>query len=134
MIGGLLTAGTLIGAGSGGVAFGLASSGTSAETFEAVVCRQLTAVILRQQQGMEQDPAIWQSLVETEIEVRRQHERLDEFSDDSALSLKELKRKIEAIARALNYMAANGLEPGVEPGASGKNGRKLPGVLALGAR
>lgn len=134
MIGGLLTAGTLIGAGSGGVAFGLASSGTSAETFEAVVSRQMAAVILRKDQDLEQDPAIWQSLVETEIEVRRQYERLDEFSDESALSLKELKRKIEAIVRALNYMSENGLEPGIVPGASGKTGRKLAGVFALGAK
>jgi hypothetical protein len=43
-------------------------------------------------------------LVETEIEVRREHERLDESSDESAQSLKELKRKIEAIERALKYL------------------------------
>jgi hypothetical protein len=43
-------------------------------------------------------------LVETEIAVRREHERLDGFSDESAQSLKELKRKIEAIERALKYL------------------------------
>ena len=53
---------------------------------------------------------------------------------ESALSLKELKRKIEAIVRALNYMSENGLEPGIVPGASGKTGRKLAGVFALGAK
>lgn len=134
MIGGLLTAGSLIGAGGGGIAFGLASSGTTAETFEAVVSRQLAAVILRQRQDLEQDRAVWQSLVATEIEVRRQYERLDEFSDESALSLKELKRKTEALERALSYMTANGLEPGVAPSAPDKNGWKLPDVLALASK
>lgn len=113
MIGGLLTAGTLVTAGGGGIAFGLASPGTTAETLEAVVARQLTAAILRRQQHLEQDPAVWRTLVETEIEVRREHERLDEFSDKSSPLLKELKRKIETIERALKYLRANGLEPGV---------------------
>ncbi|MCW4384458.1 hypothetical protein OH146_01570 [Salinibacterium sp. SYSU T00001] len=115
MVGGLLTAGTLIGAGGGGIAFGLASPGTTAETLEAVVERQLAAEILRKSQRIPQDRAVWRNLVETEIEVRRQHERLDEFSDASASSLKELKRKITAVERALKFMRDNGLEPGVPP-------------------
>ena len=101
-----------LGAGSGGIAFGLASPGTSAETLESVVERQLAAVILRQLQHLEQDPRVWEMLTDIEVEVRREHERLDEFSDDSAPGLKELKRKIVAIERALNYMRANKLEPG----------------------
>jgi pimeloyl-ACP methyl ester carboxylesterase len=113
MIGGLLTAGTLVTAGGGGIAFGLASPGTSAGTLEAVVARQLAAAILRKKQDVDQDPIVWKNLVETEIEVRRSHERLDEFSDDSSATLKELKRKLDAIERALKYMRDNGLEPGV---------------------
>lgn len=113
MIGGLLTAGTLVGAGGGGIAFGLASSGTSAETVEAVVGRQLAAEILRQGQHLEPNPAVWRNLVETELVVRREHERLDEFSDGSALGLQELKRKIQAVERALKYLSDHGLEPGV---------------------
>jgi hypothetical protein len=112
MIGGLLTAGTLVTAGGGGIAFGLASPGTTAETLEAVVVRQLAAAILRQRHDLEPDLAVWRNLVETEIEVRRQHERLDEFSDDSAASLKELRRKIDAIERALNHLREQGHEPG----------------------
>jgi hypothetical protein len=113
MIGGLITAGTLVTAGGGGIAFGLAGPGTSAETLEAVVERQLATAILRHRQHLEPDPAIWSVLVETEIEVRRQHERLDEFSDESSPRLKELKRKIEAIERALEYLKGNDLEPTV---------------------
>ncbi|KQV08145.1 alpha/beta fold hydrolase [Leifsonia sp. Root112D2] len=115
MIGGLLMAGTLVTAGGGGIALGLAGPGTTAETLEAVVVRQLAAEILRERQHLEPDPAVWRNLVETEIEVRREHERLDEFSDESAGSLKELKRKIDAIERALKYLRDNGLEPGVPP-------------------
>lgn len=114
MIGGLLTAGALVSAGGGGIAFGLASPGTTAESLESVVGRQLAAVILRQLQRLEQDPAVWHTLVEIEAEVRREYERLDEFSDDSAPGLKELKRKITAIERALKYMRDNKLEPGAE--------------------
>lgn len=112
MIGGLVTAGTLVSAGGGGIAFGLASSGASAETVETVVERQLAAVILRQLQDLEQDPAVWHNLVEIESEVRREHERFDEFSDDNAPGVKELKRKIIAVERALTYMREKGLEPG----------------------
>ncbi len=111
MIGGLLTAGTLVGAGGGGIAFGLASPGTSAETLEAIVARQLALAILRHDQLLEQDNAMWSVLVETEIKVSREHEQLDEFSDPSSPSLKELCRKLEAIQRALKFMRDNGLEP-----------------------
>ncbi|TFC91320.1 MULTISPECIES: hypothetical protein [Cryobacterium] len=117
MMGGLLTAGTLLTAGGSGLAFGLASAGTTAATLEAVVERQLAAAILRQRHDLEQDPAAWRVLAETEIEVRREYERLDEFSDESSLVLKELKRKIQTIERALKYLRDNGLEPGITPGA-----------------
>ncbi|MCB5274739.1 hypothetical protein BJG92_02276 [Arthrobacter sp. SO5] len=113
MLGGLLTAGTLVAARGDGIAFGLANSGTTAETLEAVVARLLAAEILRQRQHLDQDRAVWRILVEAEIVVRREHERLDEFSDESAPALKELKRKIEAIERALKYLSDNGLEPTV---------------------
>ncbi|AWB87651.1 hypothetical protein [Mycetocola zhujimingii] len=114
MIGGLLTAGTLVTAGGGGIAFSLASPGTSAETLESVVGRRLAAEILRQRQHLDPDPDVWGVLAVTEIEVRREHERLDEFSDESAPALKELKRKIDAIERAMKYLTDNGLEPGVD--------------------
>lgn len=113
MLGGLLTAGTLVSVSTGGIAIGLASPTTSAETVEAVVSARLTAAILRKRRGLDQDPVIWAGLVETEIEVRRQYEQLDEFSDESSATLKDLKRKIEIIERAIEYLRANGLEPGV---------------------
>jgi hypothetical protein len=111
MMGGLLTAGTLLTAGGSGLALGLASPGTTAATLEAVVERQLAAAILRQCQKLEQDPAAWRILAETEIEVRREYERLDEFSDESSPALKELKQKIQTIERALKYLKDNDLAP-----------------------
>ena len=108
----------------------LASPGTTADTIEAVVSRQLTAAILRKEQKLEQDPAIWRTLVETEIEVRREHERLDEFSDASSPALKELKRKIAAIERALKYMEDNELEPGVSSGSTNTHGPNRDGSVA----
>ncbi|WP_206056491.1 hypothetical protein [Nocardioides sp. GY 10113] len=114
MIGGLLTAGTLVSAGGGGIAIGLASPGTSAETVEAVIATQLSSVILRQLQGIDQDPTTWDVLAETGIEVRRELSRLRAYSDDSAPILRELKRKLDAIDRALGYLHEHGLGPGEE--------------------
>ena len=113
MIGGLLTAGTLVTAGGGGIALGLSSSGTTAETLEAVVVRRLAAAILRLRHNLEPDPELWRILAETEITVRREHERLDEFSDQSSPVLKALEKKIETLERALKFLRENGLEPGV---------------------
>lgn len=134
MIGGLLTAGTLVGAGSGGIALGLASPGTTAEALEAVVVRQLSAAILRKKQLLEQDPTIWKNLAEIEAEVRRQYERIDEFSDKDSASVKELERKIKAVERALNYLRVNGLEPYVPIAVTNneeKETTKRSGLLAL---
>jgi hypothetical protein len=111
MIGGLLTAGTLVGAGGGGIAFSLASPGTTAETVEAVVQRRLAAAILRKREHLEPDFALWGILAANEITFRREFERLDEFSDESAPGLKELKRKLETVERAMKYLSDNGLEP-----------------------
>lgn len=111
MIGGLLTAGALITVSTGGIAVGLASPSTSAATVESVVITQLATAILRKRQGLDQDPVIWASLAEVEIELRRQYEQRDEISDPSAPTLKELKRKIELVERAIKYLSDNGLEP-----------------------
>lgn len=111
MIGGLLTAGTLVGAGGGGIAFSLASPGTTAETVEAVIQRRLAAAILRKRQSLEPDYTLWRILSANEIAFRREFERLDEFSDESAQGLKELKKKLETIERAMKYLSQNGLEP-----------------------
>lgn len=115
MIGGLLTAGALVTAGGGGIAYGLASPATTPEALEEVVSRQLAAEILRKKHTLESDPHVWRSLVQTEIEVRRELERLDEFSDPSAPTVKDLKRKLAAIERALRYLTESGLAPSVTP-------------------
>jgi pimeloyl-ACP methyl ester carboxylesterase len=125
MIGGLLTAGTLVSAGGGSIAIGLASPVTTAATVEAVVTTQLAAAILRKSQGLEQDPTTWNSLVETAIEVRREHARLEPFSDESAPALKQLKHKLDSIDRALNYLHRHGLAP--------KDSAELPSEQLSGA-
>lgn len=111
MIGGLLTAGTLVSAGGGGIAVGLASPTTTAEAVEAIVSTQLVAAILRKSQGLEQDPTTWHNLIETGIELRRDRTRLEPFSDESAPTLKELKKKLVTIDRALAYLNEENLRP-----------------------
>src|SRR5690606_9441131 len=97
MIGGLITAGSLASVGGGGIAFGLASAATSAADMEAVVERMLSTEILRSLQGLPADPAVRRTLIETEIQVRREYERLDEFSDRNATGLTEIKKKLTSI-------------------------------------
>ncbi len=114
MVGGLLTAGTLATAGGSGIAFGLASPGTSAEAFEDVVERRLAAALLREKSSMQPDYGVWKTLVEVEMELRREHEKLDEYSDPNAASLKSLKKKLVAVEKALDYLAKNQLAPNPE--------------------
>lgn len=114
MIGGLITAGSLVGAGTGGIAYGLASSSTSAATTAEVVERLLAVEILRKYQKIESDPTIWNTLVETEIKVRREYERMDEFSDRKAPGLAELKAKIDTMATAISFLRDAGLEPSAD--------------------
>lgn len=116
MMGGLLSAGALLGVGGGGLAIGgmamgLASSAASAATVEAVVAAKLTAALLRHEQGLEQDPVLWEGLVEIGIQVRRERARLKPLSDVSAPGLKELGRKLDAIDRALAHLARKKLGP-----------------------
>lgn len=116
MMGGLLTAGALVGVGSsgiavGGMAMGLASSAASAATVEAVVASQLTAAILRNMQGLAQDPGVWEGLVEIGIQVRRERSRIEALSDDSAPITRELKRKEAVINAALSYLSSKNLAP-----------------------
>lgn len=111
MIGGLLTAGTLVGVGGGGVAVGLASPATTVQAVEAYVSTQLTAAILRKKQGFDKDLTTWENLATTEIELRRDRARLEPVSDDGAPALKQLRRKLKAIDRALTYLSAIGLGP-----------------------
>lgn len=111
MVGGLLTAGALVSVGSGGVAVGLASPATSAEAVEAVVASQLAAEILRKLQGIEPDPSIWHSLIETGIELQRERARIEAISDEAAPTLKEIRRKLDALDRAITYLEVAGLGP-----------------------
>ena len=116
MVGGLLTAGALTTVGGGGVALGLASPGVSAQSAQVVISRRLATADLRRRQGLEADHAIWRTLTDTETRVRREFERLDEFSDADSPSLKELKAKITAVERALKFLRAKGLEPDLSSG------------------
>ena len=119
MIGGLITAGALVGGGgllvgSGGgtMVTGLAGDETTVDQFEGFLALQMAAVVLRQQHKIESDPSVWQVLTEIETKVSRQHERLDEISDPKAPSVAALAKKRTLVKRALKYMSDNGLEPG----------------------
>ena len=71
---------------------------------------QLAVAVLRRLQGLEQRPEIWHGLVEIGGELRREYERLDEISDESAPTLKELRLKIQAVDSAVAYLEREGLD------------------------
>lgn len=104
MIGGLLTAGTLVSAGTGTIAAGLTAADSTAEAAEAVVVAQLAAAVMRELQGLEQDPELWNELQEAKVDLLRTLTRLEAISDESAPSLKQLKRKLETIDNAVKFL------------------------------
>lgn len=128
MVGGLVSAGALVSAGGGGIGIGLANPGTSAESVETILVAQVALVTLRKSYDLDGEEheypnyGVWRELVETERQVRRERERIDEFSDPSAASLKELDRKIAVVTRALAFLRSIGAEVGVEatPSAGGR--------------
>jgi pimeloyl-ACP methyl ester carboxylesterase len=111
MVGGLLTAGTLMTAGGGTIAAGLAAPGTTAEAAEVVVAGQLSVAILRDLQGLDQDPQTWFTLIEYDDEVSRRLARLAALSDKSSPTVKDLRQKLDAVNRALDYLHENDLGP-----------------------
>ncbi len=111
MIGGLLTAGTLVSAGTTGIAVGVLSPATSAESVEALVKSQLAVVIMRSRQHLEYDPSIWFALVETERVLRRERSRLGEFSDPKSEVIVELDKKLATVTAALAHLVRNNLTP-----------------------
>lgn len=120
MIGGLVSAGALVSAGGGGIGLGLANPGTSAESVETILVAQVALVVLRRTYGIDgsehgyPNNGVWRELAETERQLRRERERIDEYSDPSAAYLKELDRKLVVITRALGYLRRIGAEVGVE--------------------
>ena len=116
MVGGLMTAGALVGTGGGSVVLGLTSSGTTAAAAEVVVSSKVTAAILRQRQGLDQDVSTRSDLAEAGRALRRERAHLAQVSDPSATTLKELDLKLRTVDRALAYLAAIGLGPGESDG------------------
>ena len=66
---------------------------------------------MRRKHGLQQDPQTRSSLTELEVQVASELARLKVVSDESAPSVKELQRKLDAIHRALAYLQRNNLGP-----------------------
>lgn len=111
MIGGLITAGTLVSAGSSSIAVGILSSSSSAAEVERLIHGQLSLAILRKRAGLPNDNRLWNVWVETERELIREQQRINRFSDPNSEASKEIERKIEALQRAIDYAEENLLSP-----------------------
>ena len=112
MVGGLVTAGALAGAGAGltGVAATLASS-ASAETVLGVVVQQLATAIVRKKLQDPNDYSPWFVLSNLEMEIARECQRLESYSDPKAATISIVRRKADIVRLALRYMMDNGLSP-----------------------
>jgi hypothetical protein len=104
MIGGLLTAGALVGAGGGSVAVAVANSGTSVQEAEAVVALQLAAAILRRKEHLDLDPETRPGFVQIAHEIRREKARLEHFSDEKSPTIRVLDKKLATVERAIAYV------------------------------
>lgn len=104
MIGGLMTVGALTTTGASTVAAALASSDSSAEAVEQVVVQLVAAAIVRDREGLVQDEGIWLALTELEHQVVREIQRLEPYSDSGSASVKALRRKADAVSRAMRFL------------------------------
>lgn len=109
MIGGLMTAGAMVGAGSSSVAVALASGGTTLQQVEAVLTLSLADAIARQKRDLDVPPDLRAGLVEMATEIRRELARLGVYSDDGAATLKTLRGKLSTVERALTFVDESGL-------------------------
>ena len=89
----------------------LASTRVSVHDVETLLVSRLTAAILRQKQKLEQDPDTWLILVDSEREIRRSLQRLSTFSDRNAAVVKDAKKKLAYVEKAVEYLAKHGLGP-----------------------
>ncbi len=104
MLGGLITAGALAGTGGGAIAMAVAVASASVETFEAVVVLQLAIAIASHNLKERRDTDPWYALCGLEAQIAHELQRLETYSDKDSSSLKNTRRKKEAVRRALNYM------------------------------
>ena len=89
----------------------LASTRVSVHDVETLLVSRLTAAILRQKQKLEQDPDTWLILVDSEREIRRSLQHLSTFSDRNAAVVKDAKKKLASVEKAVEYPAKHGLGP-----------------------
>lgn len=115
MIGGLLTAGSLVGAGSGSLAVGIAAPETSADVAEMFVTAQLANVLLHESRKLPPPEHTLNELVDAYARVRDQFELMEAVSDPNAASVKALRRKRDLLARAVNHLSPEGDLQEVEP-------------------
>ncbi|MGP5593705.1 hypothetical protein [Corynebacterium flavescens] len=124
MIGGLFSSGALLSAGSGTLALSLSNTRASAAVVEEMLVLPLVEAELRKKLKLEANPSIWFEIVEAEMNVRREYQQLVPFCDHKSAALKGLKSKLTSIVRALDFLRALGLEPGVEKSEAKKAPKK----------
>ncbi|WP_245670225.1 alpha/beta hydrolase [Corynebacterium crudilactis] len=111
MVGGLVTAGTLLTVGGGSLTVGALSSVNTTEEIEAFVVQKLSLAILWQRHEIDRTEEIWTALAEAERHIVRELMRVKEVSDGSSPILKGLEQQRTTIGKALKYLSEQGMEP-----------------------
>lgn len=108
MMGGIVTAGTLMTVGGGSLGLGALSSADSSEEVEALVVKKLSLALLWQKYNPDRIPEIWHELVESERYLRRELSRISSVSDANSPVLLGLKRKCKSLNKAVRYLEEQG--------------------------
>lgn len=112
MMGGLVTAGTLLTVGGGSLTAGVLSSVNTTEEIEALVVQKLSLAILWQRHEIDRTHEVWEEFAEAERLIVREHTRVKNVSDSSSPILKAFEQQRSTIERALRYLSDHGMEPG----------------------
>ena len=103
MIGGLITAGALVSAGSGTIAVGAMTSGSTPDEVEGILQVQMARQIMRAKWRMSIDQSVWQMWTDLERDLIRKQTRLERFSDKNSRGLKDIEQKLATVRNCLLY-------------------------------
>ena len=78
---------------------------------EGLIHGQLSRLILREKCGLDSDENVWNMWVESERELIRHQRRLERFSDNNSIGLKETEKKLSTLRKAIRYADQHGLSP-----------------------
>jgi len=127
MLGGIGIVSVLAGAGGSMAAGSVLMSGSAAQVEETVIFLQAFASARHRLSAAElavteKKHSEWFALIEMENVAADELEKLSQFSDDDTPGVKELRRKLRTVARALDWLRSEGFAPEGLPSSADDDG------------